>query len=69
MHTTRLYYSSQTLKNGKIYVAGGEYGTGYATAEIYDPVADKWTIVPTGSLSFYDANSNYCPMEKFFKLS
>ena len=30
MTNTRLYYSSQVLKDGRVYVAGGEYGTGLA---------------------------------------
>src|SRR5438094_9573829 len=27
-HDTRLYYSSAVLTNGRVFVAGGEYGTG-----------------------------------------
>jgi hypothetical protein len=52
MHDTRLYYSSQVLQNGKVMVAGGEYGTGGATSEIYDPQSNTWTrvSVPTGLL-------------------
>ena len=33
MHNTRLYYSSQVLKDGRVYVAGGEYGTGGSSGE------------------------------------
>lgn len=46
MHDTRLYFSSQILKDGRVFVAGGEYGTGAATAEIYDPQTDVWTQIP-----------------------
>jgi hypothetical protein len=37
MNDTRLYYSSQVLMDGRVYVAGGEYGTGGSSAEVYDP--------------------------------
>ena len=30
MHDTRLYYSSEVLTNGQVFVAGSEYGTGTA---------------------------------------
>src|SRR2546422_2727414 len=40
MNDTRLYYSSQMLMDGRIYVAGGEYGSGSYYAETYDPVTD-----------------------------
>jgi hypothetical protein len=46
MHDTRLYFSSDVLQDGRVFVAGGEYGTGRATAEIYDPVNDTWTVLP-----------------------
>ncbi len=52
MNDTRLYFSSQVLADGRVFVAGGEYprntGSGIlgrATAEIYDPVADAWTRI------------------------
>ena len=46
MHDSRLYYSSQVLKDGRVFVAGGEYGTGYRTGESYDPLTNKWTMAP-----------------------
>ena len=49
MHHERLYYASTVLRNGKIFIAGGEYTeAGYVdtnTAEIYDPVANAWTEI------------------------
>ena len=50
-----LYYASAVLKDGRVFVAGGEYN-GVAqedllTAEIYDPVADSWAAVPTPAWS------------------
>jgi hypothetical protein len=46
MHSTRLYYSSQMLRDGRVFVAGGEYGTGAAKAEVFDPTTSVWTVIP-----------------------
>ena len=63
MNDTRLYCSSQVLRSGRVYIAGGEYGSGDSTAEIYDPIADTWTHVPGIPQGFYldDANSMMLP--------
>jgi hypothetical protein len=58
----RLYYSSQVLPDGRVFVAGAEYGSGGSTAEIYDPVADSWTTltIPPGIIAgsgFTDSGS------------
>ncbi|MDB6059328.1 MAG: Kelch repeat-containing protein [Verrucomicrobiales bacterium] len=52
MASTRLYYASVVLRDGRVFVAGAEYGTGAATAEIYNPLTDVWTTltVPTNVL-------------------
>src|SRR5262249_13401872 len=42
MHDARTYFTSQVLRDGRVFVAGGEYGTGSAASEIYDPSADAW---------------------------
>jgi hypothetical protein len=55
MRDTRLYFSSQVLKDGRVFVAGGEYGTGTATAEAYDPVVNTWTVISPPS-SLLDSN-------------
>src|SRR5262245_37612049 len=47
MHDTRLYYASNVLQDGRVFVAGGEYGTGTKTAEVYDPLTNVWTYTPT----------------------
>jgi hypothetical protein len=53
MNNTREYYSSDVLQDGRVLVAGGEYGSGYDKAEVYDPVADHWTpiTVPAGLIT------------------
>ena len=61
MVSTRLYFSSQVLKDGRVYVAGGEYGTGLATGEVYDPVANSWTSTPAPGSNVSDANSEILP--------
>jgi Kelch motif len=47
----RLYFASQIMPDGRLFVAGGEY-SGPAlipdwsnTGEIYDPLTNKWTII------------------------
>ena len=53
MNYSRLYFASDVLRDGRVLVAGGEYGSGGATAEVYDPVANAWTVVtpPTSLLN------------------
>ncbi len=43
MNDTRLYYASDVLRDGRVFIAGGEYGTGTATAEVYNPLSNTWT--------------------------
>src|ERR1700680_1005815 len=45
-----LYYASAVLRDGRVFTAGGEYsssGADLLAAQIYDPVANAWTILPT----------------------
>ncbi len=60
MHYTRLYYSSAVLRDGRVFVAGGEYGTGTTNAEVYDPCSNIWTVIPVppGLISTNNTNSN-----------
>ncbi len=46
MNYSRAGCSSDVMTNGQVFFAGGEYGTGFATSEIYDPVSNLWKIVP-----------------------
>ncbi len=66
MASTRLYFSSQVLKNGKVYVVGGEYGTGYGNiaGQVYDPVANTWSLMPLPGNTVSDANSEILPNGK-----
>jgi hypothetical protein len=76
MNDSRLYFASDVLPNGNVFVAGGEYGTGTATAEIYNIVSNTWaeTVVPpalldpsqtspaaNGNQAFADAISTVLP--------
>ena len=46
-----LYFASAVLRDGRVFVAGGEDNNGQPAellaAEIYDPVADMWTALET----------------------
>ena len=60
MLTTRLYYASAVLRDGRLFVAGGEYSTsgGDTTdCEIYDPVLNSWKSLasPAGWTAVGDA--------------
>jgi len=64
MHDTRLFYSSAVLRDGRVLVAGGEYGTGTNAAEVYDPIRNAWTMVPpppAGQVMFDDSISKILP--------
>ena len=76
MHDTRQYYSSCVLKDGRVLVAGGEFGSGGAKSEIYNPLSNTWTqiVVPKSLLDpakdspavgekqgFYDSSSMILP--------
>ncbi|MEO8085955.1 MAG: BNR-repeat neuraminidase N-terminal domain-containing protein, partial [Bacteroidota bacterium] len=61
MSESRLYFSSQVLQDGRVYVAGGEYGSGGSLGEVYDPIADTWTNTPPQGQRISDANSEILP--------
>jgi Kelch motif protein len=59
-----LYFACSVLRDGRVFIAGGEYnGTSAAVelnaAEIYDPVANSWTTIgtPAGWTQIGDAPS------------
>ena len=52
MRLARMYYASAVLADGRVFVAGGEYNGGtdeveLDAAEIYDPLTDMWSDLPT----------------------
>ena len=64
MNYTRLYYSSDVLRDGRVFIAGAEYGTGTNSAEVYNPVSNTWTTTPpppAGQVRFYDSVSKILP--------
>ena len=61
MHNTRQFYSSAVLRDGRVFVAGAEYGTGSNTAEVYDPVGNTWTLTPVSGQNFIDSISKILP--------
>jgi uncharacterized repeat protein (TIGR01451 family) len=66
MHDSRLYYTSEVMPDGRVFVAGAEYGTGGSSAEVYDYRSDTWTQIPVPSglltgVGFYDMLSEILP--------
>jgi hypothetical protein len=67
-----LYYASGILRDGRLIVAGGEYNFGAAVwllaAEMYNPVANTWTTLPTpaGWTRIGDAPGCVLPDGRFF---
>lgn len=66
MRDSRRYFASQTLRDGRVYVAGGELGTGNSSAEVYNPVANHWDTIPrlftsTSSYTMFDAMAEILP--------
>ena len=46
MHSPRVDHTATRLPDGRVLVAGGRNGASLATAELYDPGVNTWTIVP-----------------------
>ncbi len=67
MINTRLYFSSKMMMDGRIYVAGGEYGSGGGAGEIYNPLTDSWNPLPSVGHTISDANSEILPNGKILQ--
>ena len=53
MNSSRLFFASDVLTNGNVFVAGGEYGdANHYDAELYDTLGNTWTVVPGSSPNF-----------------
>lgn len=67
MSLSRLYFASNVLPDGRVFVYGGEYSNGSQnwtnTGEIYNPVNNTWTNVPSNPFigSFGDDPSAMLP--------
>jgi len=61
MHDTRLYFSSDVLTDGRVFIAGAEYGTGTNTGEVYDPRNNTWTSTPAPGQTLFDSVSKILP--------
>ncbi len=65
--TQPLYFACSVLRDGRVFIAGGEYEVSSATeqntVEIYNPVADAWTNIaaPAGWANIGDAPSAVLP--------
>src|ERR1035441_9662853 len=46
MRFNRYAFASQVLRDGRLFVAGGEHGDGGTNAEVFDPVSNVWTTIP-----------------------
>jgi hypothetical protein len=50
----RLYFASAVLRDGRVFVAGGEYsdvGGDAFIAETYNPITNAWSVIPLATLS------------------
>jgi hypothetical protein len=62
-----LYFSSAVLKDGQVFVAGGEYDDGLnwdlLAAQLYNPVSNIWSVasLPPGWTNIGDATSCMLP--------
>ena len=59
MHLARLYFASNVLSSGKVWVLGGEYSGSFLSqditpeGEIWDPVANSWSPIRSYPSGFF----------------
>jgi len=53
MRDTRLYCASWVMPDGNVYIAGGEYGIGYSSGEVYNTNTQTWTSIPGVPFGWY----------------
>jgi hypothetical protein len=61
MHDTRLYFFAQMVKDGRVILGGGEYGSGGPKSEYYNPLTDVWTSILSPGINWIDGNSEVLP--------
>ena len=64
MNHSRLFFSSQLLTNGNLWVAGGEDGNGGSSSELYNSLNNTWALIPppaSGYSDFSDSISEILP--------
>lgn len=63
MHDSRLYFFSQVLRDGRVLVGGGEYGsvTNTFSCEVYQPTNNTWTLTPNIGVNISDGCSEVLP--------
>jgi hypothetical protein len=71
MHVPRLFFGSNVLPSGDVFVLGGEFAppnpnqpAANKQGEIYDPVTDSWTPIPDHPEGFGDDPSVVLPNGK-----
>jgi hypothetical protein len=68
MINPRMFFSTEMMTNGNVFVAGGEYGVGGEHAEWFDPRRNVWTAIPDPipAVSFSDSISGMLPNGNVF---
>ena len=60
MNDSRLYGAFDVLRDGRLFICGGEYGNSH-TSEVYDPLKNIWTRTALEGRSFVDSLSALLP--------
>ena len=55
MNYARNAYGKTLLRDGRLFVVGDENDHNGTTAEIYNPVTDHWTVLPSAGVGFADS--------------
>ncbi len=62
MQDSRLYFVSQVLRDGRVLVTGGEFGSGTnGSSEVYQPLNNTWTLTPDIGVIVSDGASEVLP--------